>query len=768
MEEMGQMGFKQTLSKGLKHFGGVKVSHGSVITLTALLLILVIAFTVRVLPIRWEIPQGTLGLNEFDPYYQYIATNYMVKNGLLSPYWPTHWINTQQFYPGGIDMGMNLPSLPLTSAILYNIVSALGVGVDLMSFCSFMAPILGTLAVLVIYFLGKDFGGKNVGLLAALILALSPSVIQRSALGFFDTETVGVLGLLMFMFLFLRAIDPNKSLKSMLIYSLGAGGALAYFAGGWGAAYYLIGLAVLFVFVLVLMKRYSQRLLLSYSITFGLGLFIAIMVPFLSPHYLTTGVVLPVAAVFALLCIAEVLRSQITARTKTYLAAGLLVLLVAAFIAFIGLGDISNIAAKFGTVLDPFTRGALPIIESVAEHRLTAWGSIYYELGISILFFLMGMYYVVKNPTNRNVFLIIFGLTSLYFASSMVRLLVLLSPAFALLGSIGVFGILKPFLTLLRESGGQAAVKTKRGLKKIGKEYSAIGILIVFILLVSNFAFSPQTGGQPRVYNAAYNPITISAASLPITPDQPIPQWRNMLSWTRNNLNSTSVVSSWWDYGDWLGMFGNVSSLCDNTTTNTTQIENVAYSMMANETQSLKMLANYNAEYVLVFVTLQLQVSSDQTQITGVQFAGYGDEGKWSWMARISGEAETRLKGNTTFGTVWMNDQYSWINETSFANTTIDETTGQQKLTWNSMGLNSTIYKLMSNAEQQYGNMYGMTVADQTAEAPTYFTTAYIAGLEVTPTQAASGQYYLLVPLVALYKINWDAYNAAMNATATP
>ena len=300
----------------------------------------------------------------------------------------------------GIDMGMSLPSLPMTAAALFDIVSALGVGIDLMSFCSLMAPVLGTIAVFILYFVGKDMGGKNVGLLAALVLALSPSVIQRSSLGFFDTETVGVVALLLFIFLFLRAIDPNRSLRSMVLYSLGAAGALAYFSGGWGAAYFLIGLATLFVLALVLIKRYSQRLLFAYSITFGLGLFTATMVPFLSPKYLTTGVVLPVAGVFVLLCIAEVLRAQISARTKTMIAAAFLVVLVAGVAAVVGFGDISNIAAKFGSVLDPFQRAALPIIESVAEHRITAWGSIYYELGIGVLFFLMGMYFALKNPTK--------------------------------------------------------------------------------------------------------------------------------------------------------------------------------------------------------------------------------------------------------------------------------------------------------------------------------------------------------------------------------
>ena len=85
-------------------------------------------------------------------------------------------------------------------------------------------------------------GGKAVGLFAALFLALAPSFLQRSSLGFFDTEVPGVIGLVLFIFLFLRSLDANRSLRASLLYSLGAAAALAYFIAGWGAAYYLIGL----------------------------------------------------------------------------------------------------------------------------------------------------------------------------------------------------------------------------------------------------------------------------------------------------------------------------------------------------------------------------------------------------------------------------------------------------------------------------------------------------------------------------------------------
>ncbi len=699
-------------------------------------------------------------LNEFDPYYQYSITNHMVQNGLLSPYLENNgrgWINYQQWYPGGLDMSKSLPSLPMTTAVLYIIISWLGVNINLMAFCSLIPVLFGTFSCIVIYFIGKDMGGKAVGLLSALFLALSPAFIQRTALGFYDTEVLGVVGLVSFIFLFFRAIDETKPLRSSLFYSVGSGLALAYFIGAWGAAYYLLDLAVLFVFVLILLKRYSQRLLLSYSLTFGLALLIATNIPYISLNYLTSGAVIPVAGVFLLLCLSEVLRHNISARTKVWLTVALLATIVAGFVAMWQLGYMENIAGKFVSVLDPFLRSANPLLESVAEHRISAWGNIYYELGLGILFFLAGIYFTLRNPTNRNVFLLLFGATSLYFAASMVRLLVIFAPAFSLLAAIGIRSILKPFYTLLREAP-QIAIKSKRKLARVSKEYSGIAIFLVFILIVTNLAFSPQSGGMPRVYGRAYSPITISAASLPVVPSEPVPEWLNMLSWTQNNLQSTDVVCAWWDYGYWLSVLGNVTTLADNATVNATQIQNVAFAFMAPEEDALKMLETYDAKYILVFVTLQIGQSSSQQGTYIVTFSRFGDEAKWSWMARISGQARQRL-----IDTGYMDPSASWTDESAFG--TISNTTGSWD--WNAMGQNSTIYKLMSHAKERWyevsGVLSGITI-DQQAEPPTYFKEVYFAGEDLSAVDAA-GKYGGLIPVVALYEIDWDAY---YNSTGQP
>lgn len=671
----------------------------------------------------------------------------MVKNGLISPYWPYQWVDTQRWAPTGINMAMSLPGLPITAAFLYDIVAALGINIDVMTFCAILPAILGTISVLLIYFLGKDFGGKPVGLFASLFLALSPSFVQRTSLGFFDDETLGIVSLLLFALFFLRAIEDERSIGSTVGYSVAAGLAMAYFISDWGAAYYLSSLAVLFVVALVLMKRYSRRLFLSYSITFGLALFITVNIPYLNTGYLSSIGSIPVAAMFIILCLVEMVRNLGTAKSRIIFTIAFVAIVVAGFAVLWQFDFIRGMAGKFISVLDPFARSSSPLIESVAEHRISAWGSIYYEFGIGILFFIAGIYFIMKNLNNRNLFLLLFGLTSLYFASSMVRLLVIMAPAFGLLGGIGIVGVLKPFNTLLKEQP-RAVTKKKYSLEHVSREFSAVAILLIFIILVTNFAYTPQAGGIPKVFRQAYAPITITAGSLPIAPDRPVQEWFDVLAWTKSNLPSTTVVTSWWDYGYWLSILGNVTTLCDNATINSTSIENVGFVMMSNESYAIRMLKLYNASYLLVFTT----VYSVQTQLGAPgTWAGYGDEGKWTWMAKISAQAKDDYLNQTKYPTLKFDNTSSWSDETPFA--TFNST--ENKWNWTAVGKASTVYKLMNWGKNSWCLANGLENPDPAVQ-PTYFEPAYFAGVDLTTSESYGG----LIPLVLLYRVNWDKFYA--------
>jgi len=755
------MRIRETLSKehvvnGLKSLGKlrIKISHGSVITFSALLLILFVAFVIRLFPVKWEIQAGSIHLSEFDPYFQYRFTEYLVNNGFISWAWPPPgWIDPQRWYPGfggyqGVQATTGYPGLPFTTAFFYKIVSALGVNIELMDFCALFPPIMGMLACLAMYFLGKDIGGKPVGLFASLFLALSPSYIQRTSVGFFDDETIGIFALVLFAFLFLRAIEENKPFSSSVKYAIGSGLTLGYFCAGWGAAYYPLGLTVLFVFVLILLKRYTQQLLLSYSLTFGLGLFIAINVPRLTPSYLTTIAILPVAGIFALLCFCEVLKVLTSARSKSIFAIVLLGVLIGGFVVMWQLGYMQSIGSKFISVIDPVMRAASPLTESVAEHRITAWGSIYYEFGIGIVFFIAGFFFILRNLDNRNLFLLLFGLTSVYFAGSMVRLLVLVAPAISLLAAIGTIGILKPFITLLKEQP-KIFTKKKYSLERIGKEFSGTAVFLVFIILMTNFAFSPQSSGMPRVYNQAYVPVTISASSLSLVPNQPVTAWMDSLEWMKNNLSPTTAVCSWWDYGYWLTILGNVTSLADNATINRTQIGLIGRVYISNETQAVRILKeqfngpNGPPAYILVFVTFYS---------TGLDAKAGGDEGKWMWMARIANSSKNNPKWPewdkdweyNEWGAGMQNNTFGSYNSTSGV------------FEWNSVGTSTTIYKLMENAKSAL--LY--STLGYTAPELTYFKNPqFFGGSVATVGTDQSGNYIYLDALVCLYEVDYAKYD---------
>jgi len=753
---------KENITNSLKKLGKlrIKVSHGSILIFSTLLLILFLAFTIRVFALRWEIETGAIHLSEFDPYYQYSLTRYMVDHGYVSPFWPTQWLDTQRWAPDGINMALALPGLPATAAFLYNVISALGVRIDLMSFCAMFPAIMGTVACLVIYFLGKDFGGKSVGLFASLFLALSSSFIQRTSVGFFDDETVGIIALLLFTLLFLRGIEDSRPVGSSIKHSLGAGAVLGYFISAWGAAYYPIALTALFTFLLILLKRYSRRLLLAYSVTFGLGLFVAINIPGLNiPEanlatypalpvagtYLTAFSILPVAGVFVLLLLSEVLHVSQSARSKILVAVLLMAVLVGSFVALWQLGYMRGIAGKFISVINPFMREGSPLVESVAEHRISSWSSIYYDIGIGTIFFIVGLFFATRNPTSRNLFLLLFGLTSLYFACSMVRLLVVMAPAFSLLASIGIIGLLNPFYTLLREQP-RIIPKKRFGFEHVGKEFSGTAVFLIFIVLMTNLAFSPQSGGMPKVIRQAYAPVTITAGSLPVAPYEPVTEWLDALKYLNDFQDSSIVVCSWWDYGYWLTFLGNVTSLADNATINSTQIENVGFALMANETQSVKMLSLYKAKYILVFTV---------TEVNSGSWVGYGDEGKWTWMAKISGTAKQRFINEG-----FIDEQASWENETSFGNFTDNAWVwSDTPLSGSTVtGQNSTIYKLMSYGKHRWIEVQGEGISDPDSWIqPTYFKEAFFSGLDLTRTDAGN-KYGGLVPLVCIYEVDWTKY----------
>jgi len=637
---------------------------------------------VRLLPLRWG-----FYLSEFDPYYQYRLAKHMVENGFFA--W-TSWHDTMSWYPYGRDVARtSFPGLALTAAFFYLVLRALGLPLapafafdpfssdPLFNFCVIFPVIMGTVTCLVIYFVGKDIGGEEAGLFSAFFLALNTSYISRTSLGFFDDETVGIFGILLFIFFFLRSIETERRLKTSLIYGFAAGLSLGYLFSSWGASRYPVGMAVIFIFVLLLLRRYSSRLLFSYSITFGVALFVAINVPYLGFRFLIDSSILPVFGIFLLLCACEVTSHIKAIKMKTLFV--LIFLALSAVLVFVILhfGYFKPLEAKFMAVLNPYERLEQPLVQSVQEHRPAAWGSFYYDFGIGAFFVPVGLFFALQNPTNRNIFLSIFGLTSVYFASSMVRLILLMAPALCLLWALALVRLLRPFVTIIKEAPVISRRKTRFG-AYVGKEFSGAFLIIMFLLLTLTFVLPTQQISYPRVFDSAYSPTTIASASVPIKPDQTIYDWIEALNWMRENLPQTAVVASWWDYGYWITTVGNKTTLVDNATWNWTQIQRIGLMFMSNETEAIEILREYNATHVVVFTVFNTQGGD----------TGIGDEGKWTWMVQIAN------------GTKWMGRVVQFDIRVVNGRVILpdfgqyDENGRWQD--WTPRGKNTVIYKLMT------------------------------------------------------------------------
>jgi len=714
---------KEKIINALKSVGALRfgISHSSLMHVSLLLIILFIAFMVRLLPLRWG-----FYLSEFDPHYMYRVTKHMVNNGFFA--W-TSWHDYVSWWPSGREVATTTyPGLPATAAFFYIILRALGLSPapmvtsnpltadPLFNFCVIFPVIMGTLTCLVIYFLGRDIGGKEVGLFSALFLALNTSYIGRTSLGFFDDETVGIFGILLFIFFFLRSIEPERSLRNGLAYAVAAGLSLGYVFASWGAAQYPLGMTVLFVFVLLLLRRYSPRLLLSYSTIFGIALFIAINVPRIGFEFLTNPAVLAVFGVFLLLCVSEVFRHIRTLGMKTVFVFCFFAFSALLFLLLSWYGYVGSLGLKYEFVINPFARfGGGPsqqFVQSVAEHRPAAWGSFYYDFGIGVFFVPVGLFFAVQNPTNRNIFLCIFGLTSVYFASSIVRLTLLMAPAFCLLWALALVRLLRPFITIMNEVPVIPRQKIRLE-AHVGKEFSGAFIIMMLLLLMFTFVLPSPRGIFPRALDHAYSPTTIAAGSLPVKPAEPVSDWLDALNWMRVNLLSTDVVASWWDYGYWITTIANKTTLDDNATIDVVKIGRIGRMFLSNETEAIGILQDYNATHVVVFTTFD-QNGND---------VGWADEGKWRWMARIGGLDE--------------NDYGSINNET-------------RRWEWNAKGQETVIYKMM-----QYGKelTLGQTLTIQflsNGNGEPFFEGAYFS-----QTAGSPKTYGGAIPLVCVYKINY-------------
>ncbi|MCH8085706.1 MAG: hypothetical protein IIC15_04670, partial [Thaumarchaeota archaeon] len=127
--------------------------------------ILALSFTVSFL-LRSQAADFGFELNEFDPFFNYRATQYIVDNGIGAYF---EWNDSLSWYPHGRDVSSNSQvMLHLTAATTYWI---FGGGSDLYDFTILFPVVFGSLSAIVIFALVRVIGGTTAGLFSALLFS---------------------------------------------------------------------------------------------------------------------------------------------------------------------------------------------------------------------------------------------------------------------------------------------------------------------------------------------------------------------------------------------------------------------------------------------------------------------------------------------------------------------------------------------------------------------------------------------------------------------
>jgi dolichyl-diphosphooligosaccharide--protein glycosyltransferase len=198
-----------------------RITRRTAIELAVLGMVVVLAVLFRAMRVQW----GAY-MDAFDPLFQLRVTEYVVENGYASWF---SWHDTMSWYPWGRNIATSsYPGVPFTGAFVYSVARALGLDVTVYQVCLYFPVLMGAVTCVVAYFLGRDLGGSSTGLIAAFFMAISEAFIGRTSLGFYDTENIGIFGMVAISLFYLRSLDSDRSLNERVIYGIVAGLSLGY------------------------------------------------------------------------------------------------------------------------------------------------------------------------------------------------------------------------------------------------------------------------------------------------------------------------------------------------------------------------------------------------------------------------------------------------------------------------------------------------------------------------------------------------------------
>jgi len=590
--------------------------------------VLILSFSISFL-IRSQAANYGFELNEFDPFFNYRATEFIVNNGLLEYF---DWHDDMSWYPTGRDVSATSQvMLHITAAITYEI---FGGNSSIYDFTILFPVIIGSLTVVIIFALVRLFAGTHAGLFAAMLYSISLPIILRGTIGWFKSEPLGLFYGLLGLYLFLSGIKSEN--KKIAISKIISGGiVLSFGLASWGGIQFIIIPLGVFFLTLPFVRKDHKFLIWSIPLFTATFLLATSIFERPGPNFVLGlgGFSLIVPTLFLMTCIFLQKVSKEENKIRNGLILLVSIILIGSTLLIINAE--SNFlplpSFRYLNAINPFLTTTNPLVDSVAEHANTTLSQSFLFHSIMMIFSGIGIWLILsKSKTeflknDMKTFVLILGITGVYVSSAFVRLEVFASISVVILSSIALSVFSKEIFK--KNSSDKLTIPDK-----ISRVSFVSVVLILFLVPLT----IPANGNWINVVD---NPPTIlnGGTGFKVSTND----WLETLEWIKINTSKDAVIASWWDYGYWITTMSERTTLADNATIDTLQIQKIAKIFLSEPDDAWNMLNEMGATHVVIFVSgekLNVENEGNPLYVLG----GGGDESKKQWFMRIAEEPESK------------------------------------------------------------------------------------------------------------------------------
>ena len=523
-------------------------------------------------------------LFEFDPFFNYRATEYILENGTDAYF---NWIDEKSWHPFGRNVSeTSQVTLHLTAASLYPIFNF---GSTVYDFTILMPLVFGSLTAIVVFAFVRVLGGTSAGLFAALIFSISLPIFTRGLIGWFKSEPLGLFLAFLAVYLFVSGLKFNKG-KVSLIKLITAGFFLALGFSAWGGILFFVIAIALYFFVVPFFKKKENFLIWALPIfTISFSVF-SLMFERTSASFIgSTGVnalslVIILPTIFVILC--EIIKKYGSQKTMIRNCIAVLIGFVISGIGVISSGYLNLPSFRYLNAVNPFLTTQDNLTDSVAEHMTTNLSLSFTFLSVFLIFAVIGIWFlfskkIINLKTDMRIFAILISIIAIYISSAFIRLELFASVGIIILGSIG--------LAILTQ---KIFEQDKQNLIKIIFPTVIIILFIIPVTLPENNNWLDWADFPPSILNGGSSFTNFASDD-----------WKEATLWLKQNTSEDAIIASWWDYGYWITTLSERTTLADNATLIDWQIQKLGYSLITNPENSWHILSSNHTEDISMYLT---------------------------------------------------------------------------------------------------------------------------------------------------------------------